>query len=202
MRTGFVKKIAALVVGSMIALAGGAQADDWHSAGWTSTASADVAARTVQRLHDELKSTSEAGDVAGVKATTRELDGVLKALVIRTDDWATRSEVRAGSADANDKNAQLMAELAKMPDGTAKGLPGLDLLSGVTALLTSLLSTLLNLVQALLGGLPVPAPPLPPVPPLPAPPLPAPPLPVPPAPLPVPPLPPAPLPVPPLPPAP
>jgi len=168
MRMGFVKKIAVLVVGSMLVLAGGATADDWHGSGWTSTANPEVAAKTVQRLHDQLKATYEAGDVAGVKANTRELDGVLNAMVTRSDEWATRSEVRGNSTDANDKNTQLMAELAKIPDGTAKGLPGLDLLSGVTALLTSLLSTLLNLVTSLLGGLPLPVPlpplPLPPVP--------------------------------------
>jgi hypothetical protein len=172
---GFVKQIAVLVVGSLALLAGGtsASAEDWHGSGWTSTASPEVAAKTVQRLHDQLKSTYEAGDVAGVKANVRELDGVLGALVTRDDEWATRSEVRGNSASAKDKNDQLTTELAKIPDGTAKGLPGLDLLSGVTALLTSLLSTLLDLVTSLLGGLPLPVPlpplPLPPVPVVPVP---------------------------------
>ncbi|MEV4311197.1 hypothetical protein [Actinocrispum sp. NPDC049592] len=168
MRMGFVKRLAVLVVGSLVVMAGGASADDWHGSGWTATANPEVAAKTVQRLHDQLKATYEAGDVAGVKANTRELDGVLKALVTRSDEWATRSEVRDNSVSANDKNTQLMAELAKIPDGSEKGLPGLDLLSGVTALLTSLLSTLLDLVTSLLGGLPVPVP----LPPLPVPPLP------------------------------
>jgi uncharacterized phage infection (PIP) family protein YhgE len=172
---GFVKRLAVVLVGSMVALAGGASADDWHGSGWTATANPEVAAKTVQRLHDQLKATYEAGDVAGVKANTRELDGVLQALVTRSDEWATRAEVRDNSASANDKNTQLIAELKKIPDGSEKGLPGLDLLSGVTALLTSLLSTLLDLVTSLLGGLPlpVPLPPLP-VPPLPVVPVPAP----------------------------
>jgi hypothetical protein len=173
MRTGFVKKVAVAVIGSMIALAGGAAADDWHGSGWASTASPEVAAKTVQRMHDQLKSTYEAGDVAGVKTNVRELDGVLGALVTRTDEWATRAETRDRSVSAKDLNDQLTTELAKIPDGTQKGLPGLDLLSGVTALLTSLLQTLLELVTSLLGGLPLPVPlpplPLPPVPVVPVP---------------------------------
>ena len=174
MRMGFVKRVAMAVVGSMTVMVGAAAApataDDWHGSGWTATSSPDVAAKTVQRMHDQLKATYEAGDVAGVKADVRELDGVLGALVARSDEWATRSEVRGGSVSAKDKNDQLSAALAKLPDGTPKGLPGLDLLSGVTALLTSLLATLLDLVTSLLGGLPVPVP----LPPLPVPPLPVP----------------------------
>jgi opacity protein-like surface antigen len=168
MRMGFVKKVAVAVVGSMMVLAGGASADDWHGSGWTATADPEVAAKTVQRMHDQLKASYEAGDVAGVKANVRELDGVLNAMVTRTDEWATRAETRDNSVKANDLNTELAAKLASMPDGTAKGLPGLDLLSGVTALLTALLSTLLDLVTSLLGGLPVPVP----LPPLPVPPLP------------------------------
>jgi opacity protein-like surface antigen len=179
MRMGFVKRVAIAVVGTMTVMAGAAAADtspnDWHGSGWTATASPEVAAGTVQRLHDQLKSTYEAGDVAGVKANVRELDGVLAALVTRSDEWATRAEVRDNSSTAKDKNDQLSTALASIPDGTAKGLPGLDLLSGVTALLTSLLGTLLDLVTSLLGGLPlpVPLPPLP-VPPIPVVPVPAP----------------------------
>jgi muconolactone delta-isomerase len=162
---GFVKKVAVVVVGSMMVLAGGASADDWHGSGWTATADPEVAAKTVQRMHDQLKASYEAGDVAGVKANARELDGVLNALVTRTDEWATRAETRDNSVKANDLNTELAAKLASMPDGTAKGLPGLDLLSGVAALLTSLLSTLLVVVAGLLGGLPLPLPvPLPPLP--------------------------------------
>src|ERR1043165_1275257 len=94
MRMGFVKKVAVAVVGSMMVLAGGAAADDWHGSGWTATADPEVAAKTGQRRHAQMKASYEAGDVAGVKANARELDGVLDALVTRTDEWPTRAETR------------------------------------------------------------------------------------------------------------
>nr|WP_157527798.1 hypothetical protein [Kibdelosporangium sp. MJ126-NF4]CEL16391.1 hypothetical protein [Kibdelosporangium sp. MJ126-NF4]CTQ94315.1 hypothetical protein [Kibdelosporangium sp. MJ126-NF4] len=171
MRMGFVKKLAVIVIGSMIAMTGGAYADDWHGSGWTATANPEVAAKTVQRLHDQLKSAHEAGDVAVLKGNVRELDGVLDALVTRSEAWATRAETRDNSVKASDMTNELAGKLASIPDGTAKGLPGLDLLSGVTALLTSLLATLMDIVGSLLGGLPVPVPlPVPPLPvPVPAP---------------------------------
>ena len=83
MRMGFVKKIAVLVVGSMLVLAGGATADDWHGSGWTSTANPEVAAKTVQRLHDQLKATYEAAHGRPVKSDR----GSASRLHRRSDVW-------------------------------------------------------------------------------------------------------------------
>ncbi|ALG05763.1 hypothetical protein [Kibdelosporangium phytohabitans] len=55
-----------------------------------------------------------------------------------------------------DLNTELATRLAQIPDGTEKLLPGLDLLSGVS----TLLATLLGLVTSLLP-VPLPLPPLP-----------------------------------------
>lgn len=159
MRMGFVKRIAVAVIGGMIALAGGASADDWHGSGWTATADPEVAAKTVQRLHDQLKTGYEAGDMAAVRSNVRELDGVLGTLVTRTDEWATRAETRNNAVRADELNTELASKLATMPDGTTKALPGNERLANVGDAIKALLKAIMDLVASLIGGASPPSPP-------------------------------------------
>jgi hypothetical protein len=170
-----IRNLVVLVVGSMIMVTGAANADE-------PTAAPD-AATVVQGLHDELKAGYEAGDLTAVRGTVDGLDAVLAALS-SDDAGLARTGAAALVVAADERNDLLAAHLAGIPDGEQR-LLGLGPLDAVTGLVTSLLSTLLDLVMSLLGGLPVPLPPLPlpelPVPGLPELPVPAPPeLPVPP----------------------
>jgi len=104
------------------------------------------AAKYLRYLHDELDSAAHAGDVHAAYDTVTKLRPVLKVV--------QQAPVERASLDLSSRADTQAAELER-------GLPGLDLLGPVSALVSSLLSTVMDLVTSLLGGLPVPLPDLP-----------------------------------------
>ena len=97
----------------------------------------------LQELHDYIAGAVDQDDVAAVEAAIKNLRPVLGAV--------SKSLVERAALVLNDRADTQAAQVER-------DLPGLTLLAPVTGLVTSLLTTLLDLVTSLLGGLPVPVP--------------------------------------------
>ena len=95
----------------------------------------------LQQLRDYIAGAVDQDDVAAVEAAIKNLRPVL--------DAVAKSSVERGALVLNDRADTQAAQIER-------DLPGLTLLAPVTGLVTSLLSTLIDLVTSLLGGLPVP----------------------------------------------
>jgi hypothetical protein len=135
----------------------------------TGQASTHSMADYLGQLHDYLNAALEQDNVAAVDAAVKNLRPILGEV--------SRADVERGAAVLNDRADSQAAQIER-------DLPGLTLLAPVTGLVASLLTTLLDLVTSLLGGLPIPVPlpalPLPALPALPGVPVPALPVPTPP----------------------
>src|SRR5882724_7627204 len=78
MRQGFIRTIAVAVLAGMAAITGATAANagvqDDQGSGWTATATPNVAANTVQQLHDQLKATYENRNLLGIRGTLNNID--------------------------------------------------------------------------------------------------------------------------------
>ena len=138
--------LAVITAGSVLIMTGTGAAS---AATMTSTNAA-----TLQSLHDKMASQWQAGDMAGLSATQSDLAGELATLRTPTGHAAmapgrvdTLTETRQRNDDVGDWLATMAAPTATPPD-----------LSGLEAAIQNLLSTLMALVQSLLGAVPAPAP--------------------------------------------
>jgi hypothetical protein len=112
----------------------------------TATPTTHDAAKYLRYLHDKLGTAAHAGDASAAYHVVTKLRPVLKGV--------QQAPVERAALDLSSRADGQAAELER-------DLPGLDLLAPVSALVTSLLSTVMDLVTSLLGGLPVPLPDLP-----------------------------------------
>lgn len=167
----FVAAVASAAVVSVVGagLANASAADQLESQVATATghnSSTHDVATYIGQLRDYLNAAVDQDDVHAVDAAIKNLRPVLGAV--------SRSNPERAAAVLNDRADTQAAQVER-------DLPGLTLLAPITGLVTSLLTTLLDLVTSLLGGLPVPVPlpdlpvPLPELPGVPTPSLPAPP---------------------------
>ena len=126
-------------------LANAAVADRLESQITTATGqhTSHTAAAYLEQLHDYLQGAVTADDVAAVSAAIQHLRPVLAAV--------DSAPVERGAAVLSDRADVQAAQIER-------DLPGLTLLAPVAGLVTSLLTTILDLVTSLLGGLPVPLP--------------------------------------------
>ncbi len=127
-------------------------------------------AEYLRQLHAYLAGAADQDEVAAVRAAVEDLRPVLRVV--------SKAPVERAAVALTDRADTQAAQLER-------DLPGLSILAPVAGLVSSLLTTLLDLVTNLLGGLPVPLPvpdvplPLPPLPGVPTPDVPTPDVPVP-----------------------
>jgi hypothetical protein len=113
-------------------------------------------AAELQALHDELRSSADAGDVAAVQSTLGEVDTALTRVVGGERAIYRASSVRLATT-AKQETADAAKAVAELPTPAARDLPPVAGL--LNALLQRLLLSLSSLVNDLLGGLgPVPVP--------------------------------------------
>jgi hypothetical protein len=141
--------LAVITAGSVLIMTGTGAAS---AATMTSTNAA-----TLQSLHDTMASQWQAGDMAGLSATQSDLAGELTTLRTPTGHAAMapgRADTLTETRQRNDDVGTRLAALAPTAAPTAAP-PDL---SGLAAAIQNLLSTLMALVQSLLGAVPAPAP--------------------------------------------
>jgi hypothetical protein len=160
MNARLVRFIAVVVSAVVVSVTGAgmanAAADRPHGVPVGGHAATQDAGKYLRHLHDYLASAVHHGDVTAVRAAVKELRPALKAVA--------KAPVERSALVLNDRAAAQTAQVERE-------LPGLSILGSVGSLLNALLATLMDLVNGLLGAVPVPLPtppvPLPPLPPAP-----------------------------------
>ncbi|QFU85645.1 hypothetical protein [Amycolatopsis sp. YIM 10] len=165
------RSIAAIAVGSLLAVASSGVAAASIVDNGKGASSTQAAGAKVLELRDQLAKVAYAGDVAGTEGAVGQLDPLLTDLAAGKR-YTIQSEAQETAGEAKGYNTEVSrvlrtgTEPRQVPP--VPGLPPLpDPLTMVTGLLTSLLNTLTTLLSSLLGGAAIPAVPLP-VPPVPA----------------------------------
>ncbi|MGC7099336.1 hypothetical protein ACPZ19_32075 [Amycolatopsis lurida] len=173
------RSIAAIAVGSLLAVASSGVAAASIVDNGKGASSTQAAGAKVLELRDQLARVAYAGDVTGTEGAVGQLDPLLadlaagKRYTIQSEAQETAGEAKVYNTEVSRVLKNTNTEPRQVPP--VPGLPPLpDPLSMLTGLLTSLLNTLTSLLGSLLGGaavpsLPLPVPPVPGVPPLPAP---------------------------------
>jgi hypothetical protein len=109
----------------------------------TARTSTHTAAEYLKQLRTYIAGAVDQNDVAAVEAAIKNLRPMLGAVA--------KAPVERAALVLSDRVDSQAAQVER-------DLPGLTLLAPITGLMTSLLTTLLDLVTSLLGGLPVPIP--------------------------------------------
>jgi hypothetical protein len=150
MNARIVRFVAAAVTAAVVSvmgagLANASAADRLESRIATATGQQDThtVSQYLEQMRGYLSAAASADNVEAVEAAIKHLRPVL--------DTVEKAPVERASAVLNERADSQAAEIER-------GLPGLDLIAPIAGVLTSLLSTLLDLVTSLLGGLPVPLP--------------------------------------------
>ncbi|AXB45736.1 hypothetical protein [Amycolatopsis albispora] len=160
------RSIAAIAVGSLLAVASSGVAAASVVDNGKGASSTQAAGARVLELRDQLAKVAYAGDVSGTQGAVGQLDPLLTDLAAG-DRYAIQSEAQETAGVARDYNTEV-SRVLKTPNSEPRqvppvpGLPPLpDPLTMVSGLLQSLLTTLTTLLGSLLGGATVPAVPLP-----------------------------------------
>lgn len=131
------------VMGAGLANASAADQLESQFAAATGQQSTHTVAGYLQQMRDYVSAAVTANDAKAVDAAIKNLRPVL--------GMVAEAPVERAAAVLNDRADSQAAQIER-------DLPGLTLLAPITGLVTSLLTTLLDLVTSLLGGLPLPLP--------------------------------------------